>query len=98
MRIAGYIISTILAVFAAVSCLVENDMSYPHVYAEVTAFAVDGQVSADIDPDTRTISVVLSGLVTIICPSIGIDFTFLGMSHRSFHIILYFIFHIFIMP
>ena len=60
MRIAGYIISTILAVFAAVSCLVENDMSYPHVYAEVTAFAVDGQVSADIDPDTRTISVVLS--------------------------------------
>ena len=43
-----------------VSCLVENDMAYPKVPAEILAFEVSGQESVTIDNESRTISIVLS--------------------------------------
>ena len=45
------------------SCLFENDMSYPRVPAEITSFAVEGQVSASIDAANRLVSVVLGETV-----------------------------------
>ncbi len=42
------------------SCLIENDMSYPRVYGDITAFEVSGQVRSEIDPSGRTVQVELS--------------------------------------
>ena len=47
-----------LSVFHA--CLIENDMSYPKVSTEFTSFAVEGQESVSIDPQARTVNIVLS--------------------------------------
>ena len=41
------------------SCLFENDMSYPRVYANITAFGVEGQKSCTINTDARTVDIVL---------------------------------------
>ena len=42
------------------SCLIENDMSYPRVSTEITAFEVEGQESVTIDAQNRKIDIVLS--------------------------------------
>lgn len=44
----------------ATSCLVENDMAYPHVYAEVLAFGVEGQDAVTIDSENRVVAVEVS--------------------------------------
>lgn len=54
-----YMLTAAAGVLALQSCLIENDMSYPRVYANVTAFAVEGQTSSTINTDSRTVSVVL---------------------------------------
>ena len=41
------------------SCLIDNDMSYPRIRAEITAFEVEGQKSVSIDADKRTVTVEL---------------------------------------
>lgn len=48
-----------IALLAVQSCLFENDMSYPRVYANVTAFAVEGQEACTINTDARTVDLVL---------------------------------------
>ncbi len=47
-----------LSVLTAASCI-ENDLSYPDVVAEITAFEVEGQRSVTIDNVARTVDVVL---------------------------------------
>lgn len=42
------------------SCLIENDMSYPRVYGNITAFEVQGQLASKIDATGRTVSIELS--------------------------------------
>ena len=42
------------------SCLIENDMSYPRVYGNITAFEVQGQLASEIDATGRTVSIELS--------------------------------------
>ena len=59
IRIFRYLLA-VLSVISLHSCLIENDMSYPRVLAEFTAFGVDGQESVTINTQDRTISVVLS--------------------------------------
>lgn len=51
----------ILAVLSAciVSCMFENNMSYPVVLGEFTSFEVKGAESVIIDPESRTVEVVL---------------------------------------
>lgn len=41
------------------SCLIDNDMSYPKVSADIVTFNVEGQISSSIDPKTHTVSIVL---------------------------------------
>lgn len=41
------------------SCLIENDMSYPRINAEILSFDVEGQVSSTIDQKNHTVSIVL---------------------------------------
>ena len=60
MRAAAYLSATAFAVACLQSCLEENDMAYPHVYAEVISFAVEGQDAVSIDTESRTISVEVS--------------------------------------
>lgn len=47
-----------ISMILAVSCI-ENDMSYPRIIAEITAFEVEGQKNVTIDPSTRTVFVEL---------------------------------------
>ena len=55
-----YRIALSLSAFAlAFGCTFPNDMSYPVVLAEITAFDVEGAESVSIDAESRTISVVL---------------------------------------
>lgn len=51
-----YIAATALL---AVSCLFDNDMAYPDVPALIENFEVEGQVSANIDNDKRSVSLVI---------------------------------------
>lgn len=60
MKSAFNILSAVLVMMSAVSCLVENDMAYPKVIASITAFEVEGQVSVSIDENSRRVDVVLS--------------------------------------
>lgn len=59
MKTVRYILF-VLSFVVLHSCLIENDMSYPKVSAEFTAFGVRGQESVTIDAGNRTVSVVLS--------------------------------------
>lgn len=59
MKIFKYILC-IASLLAFHSCLIENDMSYPRVSAEFTAFEVEGQESATIDVQNRQINIELS--------------------------------------
>ena len=64
--------------FLLVSCAVVDDLPLPLVKAEVTAFTVDGQCSADgegfadavIDKEKRTVDVYVNDLVQLDCLSI----------------------------
>lgn len=49
----------ILALLSLTSCLLENDMSYPKVPMDITAMEVVGQKSLTINPDTRTVDIVM---------------------------------------
>ena len=57
-RIFNIAVSSALA-FAAVSCVFDNDMSYPRLKGEITAFAVEGQKEVTINPDSLTVDVLL---------------------------------------
>lgn len=57
-RILGFVIA-VLTSLAVTSCLIENDMSYPRIKADITAFEVSGQKSVDINAETRTVNIVL---------------------------------------
>ena len=59
MKMMKYMLTAAACVLALQSCLIENDMSYPRVYANVTAFAVEGQESCTINTDSQTVSIVL---------------------------------------
>ena len=41
------------------SCSIENDIRFPEIHADITAFEVEGQVSSKIDIKTNSVSVVL---------------------------------------
>ena len=56
-RIFTYLMAAF--VLAMTSCLFENDMSYPDVPADITAFEVEGQKSVNIDTEKRHVEVVL---------------------------------------
>ena len=57
-RILNIAVSLALAL-AAVSCVFDNDMSYPRLKGEITAFAVEGQKEVTINPDSLTVDVLL---------------------------------------
>lgn len=57
-RILNIAVSSALAL-AAVSCVFDNDMSYPRLKGEITAFAVEGQKEVTINPDSLTVDVLL---------------------------------------
>ena len=60
MKYLSYLLAALLVLAGLSSCLEENDMAYPHVYAEVISFAVEGQDAVSIDTENRTISVEVS--------------------------------------
>lgn len=60
MRHLQFLATALAAAFSVSSCLVENDMSYPQVPAEILAFEVDGQRSVEIDAEQRTVTVELT--------------------------------------
>lgn len=60
MKYLPYLAAALLVLAGLSSCLEENDMAYPHVYAEVISFAVEGQDAVSIDTENRTISVEVS--------------------------------------
>lgn len=81
IRIFRYLLA-VLSVISLHSCLIENDMSYPRVLAEFTAFGVDGQESVTINTQDRTISVVLSETADISALKItDIGFTDMVICH-----------------
>ena len=59
MKPYGQMLAMAAAALLAQSCLIENDMSYPRILANVIAFAVEGQESCSIDADSRTVTIVL---------------------------------------
>lgn len=59
MKLFRYIYC-LIAIIAVQSCLIDNDMSYPRIYADILTFEVEGQKSVSIDSKSRTVSVVLS--------------------------------------
>ena len=57
-KITGNVILFILTL-CSVSCVFENDMSYPVIVAEFTSFDVEGDESVTIDAQNRRIDIVL---------------------------------------
>ena len=55
MKRTGILLFMILL---CVSCI-KNPLSYPRVKADITAFAVEGQKSVNIDTDKMTVSIIL---------------------------------------
>lgn len=49
----------ILALLSLTSCLLENDLSYPKMPMDITGFEVEGQKSVTINPETRTVDLVM---------------------------------------
>ncbi|MBR5103914.1 MAG: PCMD domain-containing protein [Bacteroidales bacterium] len=54
-----YVVALLLSLLACVSCVFENDMSYPQLQGRITAFAVEGQKSVTINDGTQTVEVLL---------------------------------------
>ncbi len=75
MKIVNRLAAMAAAVPLLVSCLFENDMAYPRVYAEVLSFGVAGQESVTIDASRNTVSVVLEETADITRLEVT-DFTF----------------------
>lgn len=59
MKRFAHIAAAFIAVYAAVSCTFSNDMSYPRLQGQITAFAVEGQNSVSISAETQTVDVLL---------------------------------------
>lgn len=59
MRICIRIAAIVSSAFALASCVFENDMSYPRLRGEITAFAVEGQKEVTINSDSLTVDVLL---------------------------------------
>ena len=53
------IVVALSAIFSVVSCVFDNDMSYPRVKGDIIAFAVEGQKEVTINPDSLTVDVLL---------------------------------------
>ena len=49
----------VLVSLAVTSCLIDNDMSYPRIKADITAFEVSGQKSVNINAEKRQVEIVL---------------------------------------
>ena len=60
-RIFTYLMMAL--VLSTTSCLFDNDMAYPDIPADIVAFEVEGQESVNIDPEKRTVEVVLNEVV-----------------------------------
>lgn len=58
MRYLKYIAGLVPVCFLS-SCLIENDMSYPRVYGNITSFEVAGQVKSEINTTDRTVLIEL---------------------------------------
>ena len=59
MRRIGYC-GTLMAILSfCASCVFTNDMSYPLLQGQITAFAVEGQKSVTIDTEAQTVEVLL---------------------------------------
>lgn len=54
-----------LGLGCAVSCTFDNDMSYPVIEAQILSFEVEGGESVNIDPQTRTVEIVLDELAEL---------------------------------
>ena len=59
MRKKGYLGAFLLGILFCTSCLFKNDMSYPLVQGQITAFAVEGQKSVTINVEAQTVDVLL---------------------------------------
>lgn len=59
MRVYTRVAAVLSAAFAFASCVFENDMSYPRLRGEITAFAVEGQKEVTINSDSLTVDVLL---------------------------------------
>lgn len=59
MKRFAHIAAAFIAVYAAVSCTFSNDMSYPRLQGQITAFAVEGQKSVSINAEAQTVDVLL---------------------------------------
>ena len=62
-----YFINILLALGlgCAVSCTFDNDMSYPVIEAQILSFEVEGGESVNIDPQIRTVEIVLDELAEL---------------------------------
>ena len=58
MRRKGFL-TLLAAVSFCASCTFDNDMSYPPLQGQITAFAVEGQKSVNIDAETQSVEVLL---------------------------------------
>ena len=58
MRKIGYL-TLLSALSFCIGCTFENDMSYPPLQGQITAFVVEGQKSVNIDAETQTVDVLL---------------------------------------
>ena len=59
MRRIGYWGILLMVLSFCAACTFKNDMSYPLVQGQITAFAVEGQKSVNINPETQTVEVLL---------------------------------------
>lgn len=59
MRRMKYIGTLLAALSLLVSCTFKNDMSFPMLQGQITAFVVEGQKSVTINPENQTVEVLL---------------------------------------
>lgn len=59
MRKIWHIGINLFVLLFLVSCTFKNDMSYPQLQGQITAFAVEGQKSVTINPENQTVEVLL---------------------------------------
>ena len=53
------IVTLLSALLLGASCTFQNDMSFPPLQGQITAFAVEGQKEVTIDAETQTVNVLL---------------------------------------
>lgn len=59
MRRTGNIVTLLSVLLLGVSCTFNNDMSYPPLQGQITAFTVEGQKSVTINAEAQTVEVLL---------------------------------------